>query len=166
MTSHPLAAYLVRAQLIHLQAQVGELTERLESTEQALQAARAELAEANTRADMWRCNVTNILAEVQEICNQLDGTQIDPTLSPDALPSLKQAIAASPFVTVGEIAEACGMTAATVTAAAESMLRTALEAAGCVRAKRKASDGVVRWGYITPSALEGDCASLQTGGAA
>lgn len=89
-----------------------------------------------------------------------------PTLTPDALPNLKQAIAASPFVTVGEIAEACGMTAATVTAAAESMLRTALEAAGCERAKRKASDGVVRWGYITPSALEGDCASLQTGGAA
>lgn len=73
-----------------------------------------------------------------------------PTLSPDALSSLKQAIAASPFVTVGEIAEACAMTAATVTAAAESMLRTALEAEGCERAKRKASDGVVRWGYITP----------------
>lgn len=82
MTSHPLATCLERAQLVHLHAQVGELTDRLESTEQALQAARAELAEANTRADMWRCNVTNILAEVQEICNQLDGTQIDPTPGP------------------------------------------------------------------------------------
>lgn len=67
MTRPPLAAYLERAQLVHLHAQVGELTDRLESTEQALQDARAELAEANTRADMWRNTVTNILAEVREI---------------------------------------------------------------------------------------------------
>ena len=84
--AHPLAAYLERAQLVHLQAQVADLTDRLQATEQALHAARAELAEANTRADMWRCTVTNILAEVQEICAQLDGTQKDP--APRPLPGI------------------------------------------------------------------------------
>lgn len=87
--AHPLAAYLDRAQLVHMHAQVAELTDRLQAAEQALQAARAELAEANTRADMWRCNVTNILAEAQEICDQLDGTQKDPTPGPQPSIDLK-----------------------------------------------------------------------------
>ncbi len=66
--AQPLAAYLERAQLTHLHAQVAELTDRLQAAEEALHTARAEVAEANESADMWRCTVTNILAEVREIC--------------------------------------------------------------------------------------------------
>lgn len=80
--AHPLAAYLDRAQLVHMHAQVAELTDRLQAAEQALHAARAEVVEANENADMWRNTVTNILAEVQEICDQLDGAQKDPTPGP------------------------------------------------------------------------------------
>lgn len=70
--------------------------------------------------------------------------------SPDTIAQLTALLRASQFVTIGEAAKACGMTAATVTAQSEGMLRSALEAAGCERAKREASDGVRRWGYVSP----------------
>lgn len=68
-----LAAYLERAQLVHLQAQVADLTDRLQATEQALHAARAEVVEANQSADMWRNRVTNILAGLRLIHAQQGG---------------------------------------------------------------------------------------------
>lgn len=183
--AQPLAAYLERAQLTHLHAQVAELTDRLQAAEEALHTARAEVAEANESADMWRCTVTNILAEVREICkapmpqgsqgvdiDALNRSSTQPTgnsstnLSPGAIAKLTTLLKTSPFVTVGEAAQTCGMTAVSVTAESEGMLRTALEAAGCERAKRQAADGERRWGYVSPNFGLCESDTQKTGGAA
>lgn len=66
-SSCSLRRFFADMELTHLRAQVADLTDRLQAAEGALNDARAEVAMAQESADVWRTQLTNVIAQAREM---------------------------------------------------------------------------------------------------
>lgn len=148
----------ITAQTLTLaRARVAELTDRVEQLTAALE-------QATLAAEMWHAEYVNSLEYTHAAIDLIarttppaSGDKVTHANGPDApaaklplavMAYLRVALKDHPFVTIGKIAQACGMVP--LTATDEALLRKALEDAGCVKAKRIAGDGTRQWGYLSP----------------